>query len=99
MSDENFGSNYISISDDEGNNYNLEHLDTIEIDGVFYLAFLPADMDENNEDFGMVILKKDSENDEYLVLPDDDELDFVYEKFMERLFNDDEDLEDEDADE
>ena len=99
MSDENFGSNFISISDDEGNNYNLEHLDTIEIDGVFYLAFLPADMDENNEDFGMVILKKDSENDEYLVLPDDDELDFVYEKFMERLFNDDEDLEDEDEDE
>ena len=99
MSDENFGSNFISISDDEGNNYNLEHLDTIEIDGVFYLAFLPADMDENSEDFGMVILKKESEDDEYLVLPDDDELDFVYEKFMERLFNDDEDLEDEDADE
>ena len=49
---EDYGNDFISISDDEGNAYELEHLDTIEHNGVFYLAFLPADMDENDENYG-----------------------------------------------
>ena len=91
MSEE-FGGNFISISDDEGNSYELEHLDTLELDGVFYLAFLPADVDENSSDFGMVILRSEGDpedGDSYLVIPEDDELETVYEKFMERLFPDD----------
>lgn len=89
--DKNFGSDFISISDDEGNNYELEHLDTIELDGTFYLAFLPTDIDEDDENYGIIILKQ--EKDEYLVVPPDDELELAYEKFMERLFNDEEDEE------
>ena len=34
MSEE-YSGNIISISDEEGNNYELEHLDTIEMDGVY----------------------------------------------------------------
>ena len=91
--DKNYGSDFISISDDEGNNYELEHLDTIELNGTFYLAFLPTDIDENDENYGIIILKQ--EKDEYLVVPPDDELELAYEKFMERLFNDEEDEEEE----
>lgn len=93
MSEE-FGSDFITITDDDGNQYELEHLDTLEIDGVFYLAFLPADIDEDDERYGIIIMKQETEDGEsYLVVPEDEELDFVYQRFMERLF------EDEDAEE
>ena len=85
---EGFGKDIYSISDDEGNTYELEHLDTIEMDGVFYLAFLPAD---GGEDTGMVILKSErgEDGDDYLVLPDEAEEQLAYERFMEELFSDD----------
>lgn len=87
---EDYGSDFISISDEEGNSYELEHLDTIEYNGAFYLAFLPADMDEDDKDYGMVILKTEvTDGEEYLVNPPEDELDAVYDKFMQQLFNDD----------
>lgn len=91
MSEE-FGGDIISISDEDGNSYELEHLDTLELDGIFYLAFLPADMNEDDSDFGMVILRSEGDpedSESYLVVPEDDELEAVYEKFMERLFSDD----------
>lgn len=91
---EDFGSDFITITDDEGNQYELEHLDTLEIDGVFYLAFLPTDLDEDDENYGIIIMKQETDNGEsYLVIPEDDEMDFAYQRFMERLFDDDEDAE------
>ena len=85
-----FGSDYITISDEDGNDYELEHLDTIEYNGCCYLAFLPADIDENSEDYGIVILKTETvEGEEMLTVPPDEELDEVYELFMERLFSED----------
>ena len=98
MSEE-YGSNFITITDDDGNKYELEHLDTIEIDGVYYLAFLPADVDEDDEKFGFIIMKQETEGDEsYLVIPSEEEIDFAYQRFMERLFADElEEDEEEDA--
>ncbi|MBQ6540385.1 MAG: DUF1292 domain-containing protein [Oscillospiraceae bacterium] len=91
MSEE-FGSDFITITDDDGNEYALEHLDTLELDGVYYLAFLPADVDEDDDRFGLIIMKQEIEDGEsFLVVPEDEELDFVYQRFMERLFEDDED--------
>jgi uncharacterized protein YrzB (UPF0473 family) len=93
MSEE-FGSDFITITDDDGNQYELEHLDTLEIDGVFYLAFLPADVDEDDERYGIIIMKQETENGEsYLVVPGDEELDFAYQRFMERLFDDEDEAE------
>lgn len=90
---EDFGNDFISISDEDGNSYELEHIDTLEIDGEFYLAFLPADMDENSEDFGFVILKMiEGEGDEnYFVVPDDDIIDDIYDRFMEHIYDDEDD--------
>lgn len=85
-----FGSDIISISDEDGNEYNLEHVDTIEKDGVYYLAFLPADMSEDDEGYGLVLLKMNDGEDFFSALTDEEE-DRVYEMFMERLFSDDED--------
>ena len=91
-----FGPDFVSVTDDEGNEFELEHLGTLELNGTTYMAFLPADMDEEDEDFGIIILKVTEENGEELLadVDDEQELNAVYDQFMEQLFAD-EDGEDE----
>ena len=90
MSEE-YGSDFLIITDDEGNEFELEHLDTAEIDGQIYMAFLPADMDEEDEDFGVVILKVFEENGEDILanVDDEKELSAVFEHFINRFTEDD----------
>ena len=40
MSEE-FGGNFVSLTDEDGNEIELEHLDTIEYNGSVYMAFSP----------------------------------------------------------
>ncbi|MDR1589268.1 MAG: DUF1292 domain-containing protein [Oscillospiraceae bacterium] len=100
--DEEYGGDFVTITDDDGNDFELEHLDTIEMNDDLYMAFLPAQMDEDDENYGMVILKVlDSGGEEMLATVDnEDELNAVYNKFMEQLFGDElDDDEFEDVDE
>ena len=87
MSEE-YGNDFIVITDDEGNEFELEHLDTAELGDSLYMAFLPADIDEDDEEFGMIILKVVEENGEelFVTIDDDEELEAAYELFSERLF-------------
>ena len=87
---EGFGSDFLTITDDEGNEYELEHLDTVEFSGEIYMAFLPTDLEEDDEDYGMIILKVKTEGEEeyLLTVDDDEELDTVFELFMQRLEDD-----------
>lgn len=89
---ENFGNNFISIEDDEGNEFELEHLETIEYEGGTYMVFLPADMDEDDQDYGIIILKVMVEKGEELLstVDDDAELNSVYDYYMQLLFDDEE---------
>lgn len=91
-----FGSDYLTIEDEEGNEFELEILNEFELYGQDYLAALPADMDEDDPDFGIILLKIMEENGEELFgsIDDDDELDKVYNYYMEEIFAD----EDEDSD-
>lgn len=91
MSEE-YGPDFVSITDDEGNEFELEHLGTLERDGTQYMAFVPADMDEDDEDFGLILLKVIEQDGESLLADIDDEaeLNAVYEQFMEELFEDEE---------
>ena len=84
-----FGPGFVSVTDDEGNEFELEHLGTLEHQGTTYMAFLPADMDEQDEDYGMILLKVIQENGEELLadIDDEQELDTVYDLFMEQLFS------------
>ena len=54
---EDFGSDFITIVDDDGTEFELELLDTMDYKGQTFVAFLPADMDENDPDYGLVILR------------------------------------------
>ena len=37
-----FGPDFITVTDEDGNEFELEHLDTLEHEGETYMAFSPA---------------------------------------------------------
>ena len=53
---EDYGNDFVTIIDDEGNEFELELLDTIDYNGESYAAFLPTDMDEDDPDYGLILL-------------------------------------------
>ena len=90
---EDFGSDFITIVDDDGQEVELEVLDSMDYNGESYVAFLPANMDENDPDYGIIILRSvlDENGDElFESIDDDDQLQDVYEHFMVLLFDDEE---------
>ena len=102
MSEE-FGPDFITVTDEDGNEFELEHLDTLEYNGQTYMAFFPAvsedaqegepaDIDLDDEEYGLIIMKVVEEDGEELLstLDSDEELDLIYNQFMERLFADEE---------
>ena len=94
MSEE-YGPDFITLTDEEGNEFEMEHLGTLEYNGTVYMSFVPADMDEEDEDFGLILLKVVEKNGEEMLadIDDEEELNAVYEQFMETLFDDEEDEE------
>ena len=101
MSEE-YGANFISLIDEDGNEFVLEHLDTLEHNGALYMAFFPVqeaqedgeptDIDLDDEEYGLIILRaEDVDGEQQLVtIADDNELDAVYQAFMESLFEEEE---------
>ncbi len=102
--DESFGPDFFTLTDEDGNEFELELVDTLEHQGVTYYAMFPAveedeatgepkDVDADDEEYGLVIMKGIEENGEELLstLDSDEELDEVYELFMERFFAEEED--------
>jgi len=88
MADE-YGSDFITISDEDGTEYELEVLTTIEYNGSSYLAVIPAD-DHNGElsQLDVCILKTVEEDGEEILcaVEDEAELDAVNSLIMEQLF-------------
>ena len=89
---EGYGPDFVSVTDDDGNEFELEHLGTLEYNGGMYMAFVPADMDEDDEDFGLILLRVIEQDGEELLadIDDEQELNAVYQQFMEELFEDEE---------
>ena len=90
---EEYGPNFVTLTDDEGNDVELEYVDALELDGVTYMAFFPVveeGKEEDEEEYGLVILKQAIEDGEEILVTvdDEDELNAVYDKFMEQLMED-----------
>ena len=67
---EDFGSDFITIVDDDGQEFELEVLDEMQYNGETYVAFLPADMKEDDPDYGIIILRSvEDENGDELFEP------------------------------
>ena len=105
MSEE-YGPDFITLTDEDGNEFELELVDTLEHNGITYHAMFPATpedeetgepADEDGEEYGLVIMKViEEDGEELLSTPDtDEELDEVYQLFMDRFFAESEEDEDE----
>ena len=95
MTDE-FGSDYMTIVDEDGTEYELEVLTTMEYNGCTYLAVVPADDSEGAEiKYEVSILKSVDEDGESILcaIEDEQELETVERLIMDQLY------EDEDTDE
>ena len=92
------GPDFITVTDEDGSEFELEYVETIEYQGQVYMAFFPADTGEaeNEEEGGLIILKViEVDGEEQLsTLDSEEELEAVYDQFMEALFQEDEDNED-----
>ena len=93
---EEFGSDFMTIVDEDGTEYELEILSTLEYNGATYLAVVPAMDADEQIDVEVSILKSVEEADGESVLcaiEDEQELETVYELIMEQLYAEDEDEE------
>jgi len=92
MADE-YGSDFITIVDEDGTEYELEVLSSIEYNGSTYLAVIPAtDSEDASEDMEISILKSVDEDGEPILcaIEDDAELETVYSLIMEQLYEEEE---------
>ncbi|MGI6028257.1 MAG: DUF1292 domain-containing protein [Candidatus Heteroscillospira sp.] len=92
MGQDEFGSDFISVLDEDGNEIELEVIKAFEVGEQEYTAFLPADMDEDDPDYGYIILKNIEEDGEEIFgsVDDDAELEVAYNTFISLLFDDEE---------
>lgn len=89
--EEEYGSSFITISDEDGTEYELEILNEFEYKGSHYLAVIPAGSDEEEDASLEVSLLKSVEEDGEPILcaiEDEAELEAVYAIMMEQLYED-----------
>ena len=87
MSDQ-FGSDYMTIVDEDGEEFELEVLTTLEWNGASYLAVIPAGSDEEDDSLEVSILKSVEEDGEPILcaIEDEQELQTVYDMIMDQLY-------------
>ena len=82
-----FGSDFMTIVDEDGTEYELEVLSSIEYNGCTYLAVTPAGAEEDQE-VEISILKSVEEDSEPILcaIEDEEELQTVYNLIMDQLY-------------
>ena len=90
MSNE-YGSDFMTIVDEDGTEFELEILSTLEYNGQTYLAVTPANTEED-EDVEVSILKSVEEDGEPILcaIEDEEELEAVYSLIMDELYEEEE---------
>ena len=87
-----YGSDYITIMDEDGTEFELEVLSTLDYNGCTYMAVILA-TDEEEPDLEVSILKSIEEDGEPILcaIEDEQELETVYNLIMDQLDEEDED--------
>ena len=93
--DNEYGSDFITIVDEDGTEYELEVLSTLEYDGNTYMAVVPAGESLEEYELEVSILKSVEEDGESILcaIEDEAELQAVYDLIMDELYAEDEDEE------
>ena len=83
-----YGSDFITIVDDEGNEFELEVLSTLEYNGCTYMAVVPAANSQDDLELEVSILKSTEEDGEPILctIDDEEELEAVYDLIMDALY-------------
>jgi uncharacterized protein YrzB (UPF0473 family) len=86
-----YGSDFMTIVDEDGEEYELEVLSSLEYNGQTYLAVIPAGL-EDCEAPEVSILKSVEEDGEPILcaIEDEAELESVYELIMDELYEEEE---------
>ena len=87
MADE-YGSDFITIVDEDGTEYELEVLNTVEYNGETYMAVIPAAGEDEELNLEISILKSTEEDGEAIlsVIEDEAELEAVHDILMDSLY-------------
>ncbi len=89
-----YGDDIISISDEDGNDFELLILEAADMNGVHYLALTESQDPDEEENLEVIILKSvldEATGEEMLSTVDsDEELEAIYQIFEDRMFSDDE---------
>ena len=87
-----FGSDFMTIVDEDGEEYELEVLSSLDYNGSTYLAVIPAGLDEDT-DPEVSILKSVEEDGEPILcaVEDENELETVYNLIMDQLYEENDD--------
>ena len=86
-----YGSDFITITDNEGKEYELEVLSTLEYNGCTYMAVIPAGDSQDTLQLEVSILKSIEEDGEPILctIDDEQELEAVYDLIMDSLYEED----------
>lgn len=87
-----FGSDFITIVDEDGTEYELEVLSTLEYNGCSYMAVIPAGESQEELELEVSILKSVEEDGEPILcaIEDEAELQAVYDLIMDQLYEEEE---------
>ena len=87
-----YGSDFMTIVDEDGTEFELEVLSSMEYNGCTYLAVIPAGSEEE-ESLEVSILKSVEEDGEPILcaIEDEEELKAVYDLIMDELYAEEED--------
>ena len=88
-----YGSDYITIVDEDGEEFELEVLMSMEYQGFTYQAVIPAVDAEEDLELEVNILKNVEEDGEIILcaIEDEQELETVYNLMMDALYEEEED--------
>ena len=87
-----YGSDFMTIVDEDGTEFELEVLSTLEYNGATYLAVVPAVDADEDVDLEVSILKSVEEDGEPILcaIEDEEELEAVYDLIMDELYEEEE---------
>ena len=90
-----FGANYVTITDEDGNHYEMEILSRFFCDDAEYIALTPADAADEDAELSVNILRVVNDGGEELLdaITDEDEMQRAYDALMELIFEEDDETE------
>ncbi|MBR1591843.1 MAG: DUF1292 domain-containing protein [Ruminococcus sp.] len=75
--------NYITLTDDEGNDVSFEIIGTVEHDSRFFAVLIPFDEDDDGVVILEIISAEEPEYDDFITVDDEQLLEAVFQKFKE----------------